>query len=75
MNTRPVHVPMELTKCVTTKEHVKQMVHVCVTPATAEMHVTTRTALDSQSVEVGLRNLLLSEHLVKLMAHCFVWVC
>ena len=69
MNTRPVHVPMELTKCATTKGHVKQMVHVCATPGTVEMHVTIRTALDSQSVEVGLRNL------VKLMAHCFVWVC
>ena len=69
MNTLPVHNPMELPKCATTKESVAQMVHVCVTPATAEMHVTIQTALDTQSVVVSLRNLLFSEHMVKLMDH------
>ena len=55
MNTFPVHAPREVTRCVTTKENVS-MVHVYVTRATVELRVTFPTALETQSVKVGLRN-------------------
>ena len=52
-----VHMLESTRKCATTKERVLT-VSVCVTPATAERHVTSLTALETRSVEVGLHNIV-----------------